>query len=659
MEIRIDPLEGQDAIEETFVAFRVGDVQKQSRFGASRTYKFPDPGDDRANFGRIEVFKRVGCKTVNFDTFTGDHQDILVPCTSEGIDKLGMRLFFKGKGDAAMSSAVQEDKRRSAKKRLDAASKYLSDHGLEEVLADAMREVIHEKPEDPHAFLSSLILKRSGRFRAEGNSSVTTLPPIPGASPKEPRSAKQSSMGKPPYRSMPKAALIPLPPIEEVGGMPSGNASPTAPAPIVEAPAAPEGSPPQTAQTESAENLRHLRSQAKGCFVEAMRDGTLASALVEAKAEAAAPVAPDPEAIRQMAREALIGAGQDGTLAAVLRAIPQADHSVDPRVRARDALLAAGMDGTLAASLESVKAERAQEKDAVRLQVRDALLAGGADGTLASTLESVQAPRPWYELIPSGPGYEQFQELAKALAARDKQLQELRELLEKRKASKEAKLAAAAQSQSSEALPQSAEAQPQSSEAVSKERPNALMPSVGTWLGLRPQGAPVAPVAPDAASVAPAEAAAAPVAPVPPAAALAAPLFGSFRVKPSVGTWLAMVPTEEESVAPVPAAPTEESMAPVPAAPIEESVAPVPAARTQESMATVPAAPKAAPIEESVAPAPADPAQEETLRNELLALAGEATMVKVRNEELLDAFHAEILRKDQEIEELKRFLRCA
>lgn len=50
---------------------------------------------------------------------------------------------------------------REVKTRLDAAQKYLAEHQLEEIIADAMREVIHEKPEDPYSFLSKEIMKHA------------------------------------------------------------------------------------------------------------------------------------------------------------------------------------------------------------------------------------------------------------------------------------------------------------------------------------------------------------------------------------------------------------------------------------------------------------------------------------------------------------------
>eukprot|EP00747_Dinoflagellata_sp_TGD_P139808 gnl/TRDRNA2_/TRDRNA2_175940_c1_seq5.p1 gnl/TRDRNA2_/TRDRNA2_175940_c1~~gnl/TRDRNA2_/TRDRNA2_175940_c1_seq5.p1 ORF type:complete len:628 (-),score=147.21 gnl/TRDRNA2_/TRDRNA2_175940_c1_seq5:126-1898(-) len=154
MEVRIDALEGQTAPSDTFVSMRVGDVQKQSRFAASRTYRFPDPGDGRGSYGRIEVFKRIGAMTVHFDE--GEDQDVVVPCGGDAeLEKLDLKVYVKNVG---METTM---KKKKAAVSFDETKQYLADHRLEELLADAMREVVKGKPKDPHTFLSSHILKKA------------------------------------------------------------------------------------------------------------------------------------------------------------------------------------------------------------------------------------------------------------------------------------------------------------------------------------------------------------------------------------------------------------------------------------------------------------------------------------------------------------------
>eukprot|EP00441_Pelagodinium_beii_P016249 CAMPEP_0197657260 /NCGR_PEP_ID=MMETSP1338-20131121/44524_1 /TAXON_ID=43686 ORGANISM="Pelagodinium beii, Strain RCC1491" /NCGR_SAMPLE_ID=MMETSP1338 /ASSEMBLY_ACC=CAM_ASM_000754 /LENGTH=218 /DNA_ID=CAMNT_0043233593 /DNA_START=40 /DNA_END=692 /DNA_ORIENTATION=+ len=158
MEIRLDAADPQQMPpKDTFVALRIGDVQKQSRFTSSRTYRFPHPGDYRADFGRIEVFQRVGHVTVSFENVS-KNEDIEVPCELGDLKSLKLRMGMNREGQKPVTPST---KQRTAKARLDAAQKYLVNHHLEEILADAMREVLHEKPSDPHSFLANQIMKHA------------------------------------------------------------------------------------------------------------------------------------------------------------------------------------------------------------------------------------------------------------------------------------------------------------------------------------------------------------------------------------------------------------------------------------------------------------------------------------------------------------------
>lgn len=153
MEVLLESADGHSSLKNTFVSMRIGDVQKQSRFSEPRKYVFPDPGESRQSFGRIEVFKRVGFTTVNFENFQGKPQNVEVPC--DGPDD---RLRLKVQVNSNLKTDPQLEKVGKTKARLDAATKYLQDHRLEEILADAMRDVIHDRPADPLQFLSSKLL---------------------------------------------------------------------------------------------------------------------------------------------------------------------------------------------------------------------------------------------------------------------------------------------------------------------------------------------------------------------------------------------------------------------------------------------------------------------------------------------------------------------
>lgn len=419
--MRIDTVEGQEPPPDTFVSVRIGDVQKQSRFATTRTYRFPDPGDGRGNFGRLEVFKRIGHITVSFDNMKGEDQFVEVPCDLPDLGFLPMKLAVTG------PSAVTEElppiaKKGRAKARLDAAQKYLAEHRLEEILADAMREVIHEKPNDPHSFLSKMIMKHA-------NPKGTLLPRL-NASAERVQPEKSA-----PLRSITGEKLPPI-------------SSTMRPEQVLARELVLEPSP--DVEDFSAKKLKACKT-----LLESARDGTLAAALAEVvgtPAQVAPPfnmrpsvgswlvprldpgqpvrpaIDPDIESLRLQARAALFKSLSDGTLAKVLAAsaeppkaapAPVVDEVEQLRMEARDALLRSAKEGTLASLLSQVKGE--SDVETLRKQARDVLLAAAQNGTLETFLVSqkkapeyppgfrfkpsvgswlakkpIEVPRPWY-----------------------------------------------------------------------------------------------------------------------------------------------------------------------------------------------------------------------------------------------------------------------
>lgn len=420
MEVRIDTVEGQEPPPDTFVSVRIGDVQKQSRFATTRTYRFPDPGDGRGNFGRLEVFKRIGHITVSFDNMKGEDQFVEVPCDLADLGFLPMKLAVTGP-----STATEElppiAKKGKAKARLDAAQKYLAEHRLEEILADAMREVIHEKPSDPHSFLSKMIMKHA-------NPKGTLLPRL-----------NASSERVQPEKSAPLRPITgeKLPPIS----------STMRPEQVLARELVLEPTP--DVQDLSAKKLKACKT-----LLESARDGTLAAALAEVvgtpaqvapppfnmrpsvgswlvpRLDPGQPVRPaidtDIESLRLQARAALFKSLSDGTLAKVLaasaeppKAAPVVDEVEQLRMEARDALLRSAKEGTLASLLSQVKGE--SDVETLRKQARDVLLTAAQNGTLETFLvaqkkvpeyppgfrfkpsvgswlakKPIEVPRPWY-----------------------------------------------------------------------------------------------------------------------------------------------------------------------------------------------------------------------------------------------------------------------
>jgi hypothetical protein len=161
MELRLDTIAGvEDAPNDVFVSFRVGDSQKQSRLVPSRTYRFPsDALNVKGPFGRIEVFRRVAVATVPLDSPTGERPEVEMDC---GIGEAQWLRFRVSSLQCLPSNPKGEDgeekKKGRIKDRMDDAKRFLDDNRLEDLMAEAMREVIRQRPEEPYKLLAEQIL---------------------------------------------------------------------------------------------------------------------------------------------------------------------------------------------------------------------------------------------------------------------------------------------------------------------------------------------------------------------------------------------------------------------------------------------------------------------------------------------------------------------
>jgi len=161
LQVRLDAQAGAPPPADTFLSVRVGDVQKQTRFEDTRTYNFPESKDSRGSFARVEVFKRIGSTTVCLDNTGMNATSFDVPCSFPDFEKLSLNMFVSG-GPADRPMSREKKKKTRASQRMDEAQKYLSSFRLEETLAEAMKEVIRERPDDPYKYLSAAVLKKSG-----------------------------------------------------------------------------------------------------------------------------------------------------------------------------------------------------------------------------------------------------------------------------------------------------------------------------------------------------------------------------------------------------------------------------------------------------------------------------------------------------------------
>eukprot|EP00931_Biecheleriopsis_adriatica_P064583 TRINITY_DN39343_c0_g1_i3.p1 TRINITY_DN39343_c0_g1~~TRINITY_DN39343_c0_g1_i3.p1 ORF type:complete len:485 (-),score=152.20 TRINITY_DN39343_c0_g1_i3:177-1586(-) len=184
MEVRIDAIEGQaQPPSDLFISLRIGDMQKQSRFENARTFRFPETVEGKGGFGRVELFKRVGHTTLGLDGFfNGGAQDLAVPvCFGDSYDQSSydLRIAVTSKNPAEQQKAKVSEKKTRAKARMDAAQKYLHEHRLEELLAETMRQVINDKPEDPRCYIAEKIMQMSSPGNAE--KAVAPPPAVPNS----------------------------------------------------------------------------------------------------------------------------------------------------------------------------------------------------------------------------------------------------------------------------------------------------------------------------------------------------------------------------------------------------------------------------------------------------------------------------------------------
>eukprot|EP00409_Alexandrium_fundyense_P004435 CAMPEP_0185902448 /NCGR_PEP_ID=MMETSP0196C-20130402/1691_1 /TAXON_ID=2932 /ORGANISM="Alexandrium fundyense, Strain CCMP1719" /LENGTH=168 /DNA_ID=CAMNT_0028621299 /DNA_START=76 /DNA_END=582 /DNA_ORIENTATION=+ len=146
VELRLEPLEALGPLEDCFVSVRVGEMQKLSRISSSRVYRFPKAGT--RNFGKIEVYRRIGSCSVDVNPSTKDFREVSIDCGDAASGPLNLKVEVSGKVDA---DPVEPQKEGT---KVRAAKEYLSQHGLEMRLSEAMQAVLRERPEDPAKFLA-------------------------------------------------------------------------------------------------------------------------------------------------------------------------------------------------------------------------------------------------------------------------------------------------------------------------------------------------------------------------------------------------------------------------------------------------------------------------------------------------------------------------
>jgi hypothetical protein len=168
MELRIET-DGQVELPGTcFVSVRCGDVQKQSKYCPTRVFKFPE----KKHYGKLDLFKRIGSCDLILDDEDGSSNVFSVNVEDPSIQGLRLRcsknvsdLTSNTPGQADGVSPLKNVSRKGSKNnskpssKAIAVSKYLEMHRIQEILQQAMKDLLKEMPEAPQRFLSDSILR--------------------------------------------------------------------------------------------------------------------------------------------------------------------------------------------------------------------------------------------------------------------------------------------------------------------------------------------------------------------------------------------------------------------------------------------------------------------------------------------------------------------
>lgn len=156
MDVQLKAVCGKDVPPDTFVSLRIGDVNKQTRYVASRTHRFPEACAKEA-FGRLEVFKRLGTANVAFDV---NKDDGVVPCKIPGDPPEMSPSNWSFAAVRPASGANQSShlppvnsKGSSVALRLSAVQQYLAENNLGSELTNVVQDLFESKPADPATFL--------------------------------------------------------------------------------------------------------------------------------------------------------------------------------------------------------------------------------------------------------------------------------------------------------------------------------------------------------------------------------------------------------------------------------------------------------------------------------------------------------------------------
>lgn len=353
LEVHVSAAEGFHLEESCFVAVKLGDVLKQGRYKPDRPYRFPPdngPAPQKPRIGRIDLFKQIG--SCRIEASAGEHEvwvESSDPSDKGQMMKLKLRVAVGKQGEPVVKSTEVKEKAEQARD----ARVYLKDSNIEEMLSDAVKAVLRERPDNARQFVVDHLLAKGSDMNLT-SASVKPVqppqPPLPPVSPQPQRSGGdfqlrpaqaqqrikpqlapiEGSESQPPLRPLPMQS--PTDGYDILGSSPSRTPKDTEPAkaPAKPSPSSrkqpPEPEPPPADNKQAPEPLKKKAAQQEKEAPKEMEQKVEVKPGEQAETKQVPADAPvQAEAVRVKANHLLLGALQDGSLDKAVQKSQQAE----------------------------------------------------------------------------------------------------------------------------------------------------------------------------------------------------------------------------------------------------------------------------------------------------------------------------------------------
>lgn len=148
MDIRVEASDGCQLPTDSFLAVKLGDVLKQGRYEPTRTYQFPKA--EKRRHAKIDIFKHVGSAAVLVCPDAGPSiNEVSISSRDPVLADLRMKVDMTPQSG---KKGVPIDKL-SKKVVRSAAQTYLDTHKIEEKLSACVKQLLKAQPEDPIDFI--------------------------------------------------------------------------------------------------------------------------------------------------------------------------------------------------------------------------------------------------------------------------------------------------------------------------------------------------------------------------------------------------------------------------------------------------------------------------------------------------------------------------